>query len=170
MDRAVADHQDPRYARFAHQEWKATQDYLYDREEHLFYRDSRFFERRDSKGRKLFWSRGIGWVFAGVARVLTFLPKDDPARPAYQALFKEMAAEAANVAEAGRLLANLHYSHRKTRRPNRAVRAFSSTASRGGINAGLLDRATYEPSVLRGWRALEKGGGCGRAGSAGYNR
>ena len=65
---------DQRYAEYAHAEFKATRDYLYDREEHLFYRDSRFFEQRDSNGRKLFWSRGNGWVFAGIARVLERLP------------------------------------------------------------------------------------------------
>ena len=30
------------------------------------FRDSRFFERRDDAGRKLFWSRGNGWVMAGL--------------------------------------------------------------------------------------------------------
>lgn len=45
---------DARYAAFSHKEWLATQDYLYDRDEHLFFRDSRFFQQRDAKGRKLF--------------------------------------------------------------------------------------------------------------------
>ena len=88
---------DQRYAEYAHAEFKATRDYLYDREEHLFYRDSRFFEQRDSNGRKLFWSRGNGWVFAGIARVLERLPANDPARPMYEGLFKEMAAKLKTV-------------------------------------------------------------------------
>ena len=40
----------------------ATIDFLYDPAERLFYRDSRFFERRDPEGRKMFWARGNGWV------------------------------------------------------------------------------------------------------------
>lgn len=146
---------DPRYAQFAHQEWQATQDYLYDREEHLFYRDSRFFERRDSKGRKLFWSRGNGWVFAGIARVLTFLPKDDPARPAYEMLFKEMAAKLQTLQKPDgywptSLLAP------ENAPPESSGTGFFVYGLAWGINAGLLDRATYEPAVLRGWQALEK--------------
>jgi len=146
---------DPRYAEFAHKEWKATQDYLYDREEHLFYRDSRFFERRDSKGRKLFWSRGNGWVFAGVARVLTVLPKNDPTRPAYEQLFKQMAAKLLTLQKADgywptSLLAP------ENAPPESSGTGFFVYGLAWGINAGLLDRATYEPSVLRGWQALEK--------------
>src|SRR4029453_18869861 len=46
---------DSRYAAYAHAEFRATTDFLYDPEEHLFYRDSRFFAQRDEPGRKLFW-------------------------------------------------------------------------------------------------------------------
>jgi unsaturated rhamnogalacturonyl hydrolase len=146
---------DPRYAEFAHEEWKATQDYLYDREEHLFYRDSRFFERRDSKGRKLFWSRGNGWVFAGVARVLTFLPKDDPTRPAYETLFKQMAAKIRTLQKPDgywptSLLAP------ENAPPESSGTGFFVYGLAWGINAGLLDRATYAPTALRGWQALEQ--------------
>ena len=56
-------------------EFWATTDFLYDPVEKLYFRDSRFFERRDDKGRKLFWSRGNGWVFAGIANMLDALPE-----------------------------------------------------------------------------------------------
>ena len=72
---------DPRYAEFALKEFWATTDFLYDPVEKLYFRDSRFFERRDEQGRKLFWSRGNGWVFAGIANLLDSLPKDSPHRP-----------------------------------------------------------------------------------------
>lgn len=146
---------DLRYAQFAHQEWKATQDYLYDRDEHLFYRDSRFFERRDSKGRKLFWSRGNGWVFAGIARVLTFLPKDDPARPAYETLFKQMAAKLRTVQKPDGYWPSSLLAPEDTP-PESSGTGFFVYGLAWGIDAGLLDRATYEPAVLRGWQALEK--------------
>ncbi|WP_129645029.1 glycoside hydrolase family 88/105 protein [Peristeroidobacter agariperforans] len=146
---------DPRYAQFAHQEWKATQDYLYDRDEHLFYRDSRFFERRDEKGRKLFWSRGNGWVFAGIARVLTFLPKDDPARPAYETLFKQMAAKLQTLQKPDGYWPSSLLAPENTP-PESSGTGFFVYGLAWGINANLLDRYTYEPAVLRGWQALEK--------------
>lgn len=146
---------DPRFAAFAHAEWKATQDYLYDREQHLFYRDSRFFERRDSKGRKLFWSRGNGWVFAGVARVLTFLPKDDSARAGYEALFKDMAAKLRTLQKDDGYWPTSLLAPENTP-PESSGTGFFVYGLAWGIEAGLLDRAIYEPGVIRGWQALEK--------------
>ena len=83
---------DARYRIYAMQEFWATTAFLFDPAQHLFYRDSRFFERRDDQQRKLFWSRGNGWVFAGLARMIPLLPKDSPDQRRMKALFVEMAA------------------------------------------------------------------------------
>jgi rhamnogalacturonyl hydrolase YesR len=144
-----------RYADFSHKEWQATQDYLYDRDEHLFFRDSRFFQQRDEKGRKLFWSRGNGWVVGGIVRVLTFLPKDDPLRPYYETLFKEMMAKLLKLQKpdgywAPSLLA-LENSP-----PETSGTGFFVYGMAWGIKSGLLDRKAYEPAVLRGWQALQR--------------
>lgn len=82
---------DSRYLEHADQEFWITTDYLYDRSEHLYYRDSRFLTQLDSRGRKIFWGRGNGWVFAGLARILTDLPANHPSRARYETLFKQMA-------------------------------------------------------------------------------
>ena len=62
----------PAYLDFMIEHWWHTSDYLYDPEEHLYFRDDRFFARREANGRKLFWSRGKrlgdGWSRASVAR------------------------------------------------------------------------------------------------------
>jgi rhamnogalacturonyl hydrolase YesR len=155
---------DRRYADFSHKEWQATQEYLYDREEHLFFRDSRFFQQRDEKGRKLFWSRGNGWVVGGIVRVLTFLPKDDPTRPYYETLFKQMMAKLLKQQKpdgywAPSLLA-LENSP-----PETSGTGFFVYGMAWGIKSGLLDRKTYEPAVLRGWQALQRSvGSDGRLG------
>ena len=82
---------DSRYLALANRLWWKTTDYLYDRTEHLYFRDSRFFDQREPNGRKVFWSRGNGWVFAGIARMLNELPADHPDRARYVTLFREMA-------------------------------------------------------------------------------
>jgi unsaturated rhamnogalacturonyl hydrolase len=51
------------------------------RAKHLYFRDSRFFDQRDAKGRKLFWSRGNGWVMGGLVRVLQVLGQGRPEAP-----------------------------------------------------------------------------------------
>ena len=48
--------------------------------------------RSAPNGRKVFWSRGNGWVFAGLARILQDMPADYPDRPRYVTLFRDMAA------------------------------------------------------------------------------
>jgi beta-glucuronidase len=145
-----------RYAEYAHAEFKATRDYLYDREERLFYRDSRFFEQRDSNGRKLFWSRGNGWVFAGIARVLERLPASDPARPMYAELFKEMAAKLKAVQKPDGYWAPSLLAAPEAAPPESSGTGFFVYGMAWGIAAGLLDRQEYELVVRRGWRALER--------------
>jgi rhamnogalacturonyl hydrolase YesR len=88
---------DRKYLDLANRLWWKTHEYLYDRNEKLYYRDSRYFEQREQNGQKVFWSRGNGWVFAGLARLLQDMPADYPDRPRYVALFKEMAAKVASL-------------------------------------------------------------------------
>src|SRR5262245_11943656 len=80
-----------RYRDFANSEFLATKEFLLDQYECLFYRDSRFFDQRGSDGEKVFWSRGNGWVFAGLINILRELPHNYPSRNRYESLFIEMA-------------------------------------------------------------------------------
>ena len=79
------------YLDFAVENWWQTSDYLYDRDEHLYFRDSTYFAKREANGEKIFWSRGNGWVLAGLVRVLQYLPADHPARPRFVRQYREMA-------------------------------------------------------------------------------
>lgn len=82
---------DARYRDFALAEFWASANFLYDPAERLYFRDSRFFAERDEQGRKIFWSRGNGWVLAGLALMLEELPARDPARRRLVAHFREFA-------------------------------------------------------------------------------
>jgi rhamnogalacturonyl hydrolase YesR len=144
---------DPRYRDYALREFWATTDFLFDPAEHLYYRDSRFFERRDEAQRKQFWSRGNGWVFAGLARMIPLLPKDSPDRLRMEALFVEMAARLKTLQKpdgywAPSLLAP------EASPPESSGTAFFTYGIAWGIEAGLLDRRDYEPVARLGWGAL----------------
>lgn len=146
---------DKRYADFAHAEFKATTDYLFDRSENLYFRDSRFFDMRDAKGRKLFWSRGNGWVMGGLVRMLQVMDKDDPQRPTYETLFRDMSAKLVTLQKAdGYWPASLLDKDPGTL-PESSGTAFFTYAFAWGVDTGLLDRATYEPAAVRGWHALQ---------------
>jgi len=146
---------DPRYAAFAMAEFWATTDFLYDRAESLYFRDSRFFERRDEQGRKQFWSRGNGWVFAGIANILDVLPKDSPDRPRLENLFREMAAKLKTLQKPDgywppSLLAP------ENSPPETSGTGFYVYGFAWGVKNGLLDAASYRPAIDSGWQALTR--------------
>ncbi|WP_116090538.1 glycoside hydrolase family 88/105 protein [Sphingomonas crusticola] len=144
---------DRRYAAFALKEFWATTDFLYDPKERLFYRDSRFFERRDAQGRKLFWARGNGWVIAGMARTIPLLPKNSPDRIRMEGLFREMAARLVPLQKPdGTWPPSLLAPENSP--PESSGTGFFTYGLAWGIEAGLLDRAGYEPAVRKGWAAL----------------
>ena len=146
---------DQRYARFADQEFRAATDYLYDPAEHLYFRDSRFFERRGPDGEKLFWSRGNGWVMGGLARIIPHLPAGDPRRAYYVDLFRQMAARIVTLQRADGFWASSLLGDREHAPRESSGTGFYVYALAWGVNAGLLPRADYEPAILRGWHALQ---------------
>ena len=76
---------------FADSEFRATYNHLYDKDEDLFYRDSRYIGQKEANGKKVFWGRGNGWVIGGLAEILKTLPAEDTEfRPFYLELYKEM--------------------------------------------------------------------------------
>jgi rhamnogalacturonyl hydrolase YesR len=146
---------DRRYRDYAMKEYWATTDFLFDPAEHLFYRDSRFFERRDEQKRKQFWSRGNGWVFASMARIIPLLEKGSADRRRMEALFVEMATKLKTLQKpdgywSPSLLAP------EDSPPESSGTGFYTYGMAWGIEAGLLDRAAYRPVVDRGWAALKR--------------
>jgi rhamnogalacturonyl hydrolase YesR len=146
---------DARFSAYALREFWATTDFLYDPAEQLFFRDSRFFERRDAQGRKQFWSRGNGWVFAGLANLLDVLPRDSADRPRLERLFRDMAARLKSLQKADgywppSLLAP------ENSPPETSGTGFFVYGLAWGVDTGLLDAAEYRPSIDKGWAALAR--------------
>jgi unsaturated rhamnogalacturonyl hydrolase len=145
---------DERYLDLAHSEFIATYTALFDHEDKLFYRDERYFERRTPNGEKVFWSRGNGWAYAGLAEVLNGLPGDHPSREFYIEVFEEMSPAVLQTQQPDglwypSLLDPEHVPIGET--SGSALFVFGLA---WGINQGILDRETYLPSVERGWNAL----------------
>lgn len=146
---------DPRYARLAYDDYAATKAYLFDSGEHLFFRDSRFIDRRDDQGRKLFWSRGNGWVMAGLIRIIESLDGRDPMRTRYVALFREMAARVVTLQRPnGYWAPSLLEGDGPGVPPETSGTGFFVYSLARGVDLGLLDRDTYLPAAGRGWQAL----------------
>lgn len=146
---------DAKYLKAMDTQWWRTFARLYDPDEGLYYRDERFIERRDDKGRKLFWSRGNGWVMGGMARVLESMPADYIQRPRYVTIFRTMAKRVAGLQRADGLWPSSLLQPDRFPEAETSGSAFFVYALAWGINHGILDRATYLPVAVKGWRALE---------------
>lgn len=145
---------DDRYMAFANSEFQAARDYLMDPETHLFFRDSRYLERRDEDGRKIFWSRGNGWVYAGVVNILRLLPDDHPLRADYLELYLAMSKTIAGLQQANGLWRVSLLGGEQFSVPETSGSAFMTYGLAWGVNNGHLEEDTYAPVVLKGWQAL----------------
>jgi rhamnogalacturonyl hydrolase YesR len=142
------------YTDYMVEHWWKTSAYLYDKDEHLYYRDSTYFGKKEANGKKVFWSRGNGWVIAGLARVLQYLPTDHPARPKFEQQFKEMAARLRELQQPdgfwhASLLDPASFPLKET-----SGTGFDCFGLAWGVNHGLLDKATYQPAAEKAWAAI----------------
>ena len=145
---------DDRYMAFGDKEFWATNDYLLDSEYNLFYRDSRYFTRRDEQGNKTFWSRGNGWVYAGLVNILRMLPQDHPSYARYLDLYKSMSATIADVQRDNGLWSVSLLSADAYPAPETSGSAFMVYGLAWGLNQGHLEPARYGSAVRKGWAAL----------------
>jgi rhamnogalacturonyl hydrolase YesR len=145
-----------KYLDYMHLNWKRTYDLLYDKEEHLYARDASYKDKREANGKKVFWSRGEGWVMGGLARTLAILPKDDPQRPFYVQQLREMSAKLASIQDtngewhAG-LLDPAAWPLAET-----SGAALNVYGMAWGVNNGYLDAKTYRPVIEKAWAGLLK--------------
>jgi rhamnogalacturonyl hydrolase YesR len=133
--------------------WEATGP-LFDAEAGLYYRDEKYVGRRNENGKKVFWSRGNGWVMAGLARILAVLPRDHPSRDRFVTHFRRMAEAVAGLQQPSGYWRPSLYDPEAYPTPETSGTGFFCYALAWGINEGLLDRGRYAPVVERAWTAL----------------
>jgi unsaturated rhamnogalacturonyl hydrolase len=143
-----------KYLDYMDREWWVTSKLLFDPEEHLYFRDATYFDKREKNGKKIFWSRGNGWVMAGLARVLDGMPADYPNRAKYVEQFRQLAARVAELQGSDGLWRPGLLDAGDYPLPEVSGSAFFVYAMAWGINHHVLDRARYEPVVSRAWAGL----------------
>ncbi|MRX10001.1 glycoside hydrolase family 88 protein [Pseudoduganella sp. FT25W] len=131
---------------------------MYDSDAQLYYRDARYVypKHQSVNGKKDFWSRGDGWVFAGLAKVLKDLPKDDPHRAEFIAKFQGMAQALKKAQTDDGYWTRSLLDPQHAPGPETSGTAFFVYGYLWGINNGLLERDAYLPVVRKGWRYLSK--------------
>lgn len=136
--------------------WTYATELMYDNEEDLYYRDGKYIypAHTTNSGKKDFWARGDGWIFAAFARVLTDLPADDPHRDEYIDVYRKMAKSLA-VAQQPE-----GYWTRSLIDPAYAPGYESSGTCLftygylWGFNNGILSEKEYGATVERAWNYL----------------
>ena len=154
---------------------------LYDSEERLFYRDDRFkpgfsgevsqrfilpdtvfyqdargthVYQRTAHGRRVIWSRGVGWAHAGIARILNYLPEDNASYAAYRQVFVNLSEELVKRQQPDgfwypNLADPMDFGAKES-----SGTAFFIYGLAWGINNGILPREEFLPAVIKGWEGL----------------
>lgn len=144
-----------KYARFMDREYRLTFKNLYDKKEHLFYRDRRYIGQKEPNGAKVFWARGNGWVLGGLAELLRNMHEGDHHYSFYKKLFTDMCSRVAGLQNKDGFWRASLLDPGSYPSPETSGTGFFVYALAYGINSGLLPKDKYLPAVLRGWKALE---------------
>ncbi|MBN8837116.1 MAG: glycoside hydrolase family 88 protein [Sphingobacteriia bacterium] len=144
----------PKYLDTACSLWWKTTDYLFDKEEDLYFRDSKYFDMREANGKKVFWSRGNGWVMAGLVRLLEAMPPKHTQREKFIRLYREMAERIAGLQHQdgtwhSALLDSVSYPLKET-----SGTGFYCYALAWGINHHIIPYKKYAKVVWKAWDAL----------------
>jgi unsaturated rhamnogalacturonyl hydrolase len=143
-----------KYLDFMYREYKATTDYLYDKDEDLYFRDSNYFTKKEANGAKVFWGRGNGWVFAGLPIIIRELPANYEHKDYFVTIYKQMAAKLLKLQSIDGFWHASLLDPESYPNPEMSATAFFVYGMAWGVNNGYLDRATYLPAIVKGWKSM----------------
>jgi rhamnogalacturonyl hydrolase YesR len=128
---------------------------LYNKVEHLWWRDMDFDPPyKAPNGQDCYWSRGNGWVYAGLARVLDTIPATESHRAEYLADFLAM-SEALRLVQRtdGFWNVSLHDPTDFGGKETTGTSLFTYGMAMG-VRKGWLSDAVYRPVAVKGWNAM----------------
>ena len=161
--------QNERYLEKLYTYFRYADSLMYDPDDHLYYRDGKYLwpAHQSANGRKDFWARGNGWVFAGLAKVLADLPADWKHRPLFEQRYRELAEALRSSMRPGGYWSRSILDEEHAPGCETSGTAFFAYGFLWGINNGYLDAETYRPTALAAWRYL-RDTAVQRDGSVGY--
>ena len=146
---------DKSYLEYMDKQYHKTYDELWDKEEHLFFRDAKYLTQKENNGEKIFWARGNGWVYGGLALMLPDMPNDWMGKEFYVNLFKEMSQTLKEIQRPdGTWSAGLLGDISDYKAIETSGTAFFTFGLAWGINNGILPKNEFEPVLLKAWKTL----------------
>lgn len=128
---------------------------LYNSAEGLWWRDAGFVPPyKEPNGKNCYWSRGNGWVYAALVRIMNETPCDEAHREAYLSDFRAMSSALAKCQRAdGFWNVSLHCVENYGGKESTGTSLFVYGMA-WGINHGILPADKYMPVLLKAWNAL----------------
>jgi len=128
---------------------------FYDTSSHLWWRDATFKPPFTTpNGKPCYWSRGNGWVFAALTRVLDITPSSEAHRAEYVADFTAMATALQPIQRSDGFWNVSLADPDDHGGPELTGTALFAYGLAWGIRVGLLDANEYGPTVSRAWCAM----------------
>ena len=147
---------DPKYADYAAKETRAVIEYLQDPTTGLMFRDSRYFDLKTPNGKPVFWSRGNGWVFAGLARFIDALPADHPEMPLMKETFVTLADALVEIQREDGYWPTSLMDPEYLTNPETSGTAFYGFGLAWGLNNGMLEGEKFELARDKAWDAIRE--------------
>lgn len=148
----------PLYLEKMYEYWSYTDNIMYDTQSCLYYRDAAYIfpKHKTPNGKKDFWSRGDGWIFAAFARVLKELPSTDKYRAKYVKRYREMAKAIKNCQQPEGYWTRSLLDPDYVPGPETSGTAFYVYGLFWGMNNGYLEKEIYLNAAIKGWKYLEE--------------
>jgi rhamnogalacturonyl hydrolase YesR len=146
---------DKAYAMYANTKNVQGGNGLYSKTDHLWWRDMDFDPPyTEPNGKSCYWSRGNGWVFAALTRMLDIIPANEAHRAEYLADFQAM-AEALRAVQRSDGFWNVSlFDPTHFGGPELTGTSLFIYGMAWGVRTGVLSSATYGPVIAKGWTAM----------------
>lgn len=128
----------------------------------LWYRDYKFdppYRDLTEPDKDCYWSRGNGWAYMALARVMQFTPATENHRDTYAADFIAMSrglkdCQRPDGSWSVSLAAPLNLGPAGSEGPEMTGTSLFVGGMAWGVRTGLLDAATYLPVISAGWQSM----------------
>ena len=136
--------------------FKYAQSIMYDEETGLFFRDAKYVypKHKSANGKKDFWARGDGWVFAGLAKIIQDLPDSFGHKAEFVDIYKKMAVTLASSQQSEGYWTRSIFDPEHAPGPETSGTAFFTYGYLWGMNNGILSKEEYMPVVVKSWKYL----------------
>lgn len=132
---------------------------LYNPQDKLWWRDKDFVPPyKEPNGEDCYWSRGNGWVYAALVRVLDIIPENAPYRAEYLKMFRDMSEALVPIQRPdGFWNVSLHDPNNYGGKELTGTAMFTYGMA-WGIRKGFLNEKKYKPIVIKAWNAMHTEG------------